>query len=894
MASRSIKEFPILISDNIEPETAVMLKKLMEEQYAEYINLLISNQVVNLADYRANDEDGNIAIQALDTISGSNFKKSRVPDEMARTNSLNTDTVFQNFTLYNLLRENEFAISSKDTLTDALLEGAVIVPSEAANDLVEFIQNNCNEIVALNEVKSIDPPESGNKKSLDLATRYGMDIEHDNNGMYKDQDYADRVLNRDKTIDAKRGFLGMDIDDDGNEKEIYMKLTTGDVVLDKKRLDQAINRSVGEILTMPENAKIRDRFEKATFLLQSRRIAGIEYYNYLTLRLGIPVSDAARKTLIKEYKIGDIRKFGQGGDSANDNSRLYRINSVEVQNIANNRNGVNKIVKDITTRKASEIVRDRAIAAGASASGAGAGLLIGLIFASPLLAPTIIGAAIGGSSYLLYKLYKNKKYVSDNSNRIQGWERVENLIIEMEKQQADILGSDDYKTIERDIKKQYDVEIGKANKFLSTTNRSIDFEDLRRVKINDDDKTFDAAFDEIFRKDEQADLKDLSGKINALKSNKKDYINQIEKINKPEDKKPDLNKLDGDEQIQELKYRLDELRQKAKYVSALKDVKSLIDINLKPLNSGSLRENEEVALPKATYNFCKFDFDQKLFEEAAHKVAKECCNDKQLMAEVLSEKVLATTSIPVQTKYVEKKADKNILVTPSFMARDVYAYGTTEIDRRDIKDRKYNQPLIMTIKFKERFDDGKYSDNELTAVIGILGRIIRIPTAEMEYILKQNAEGNTVEGIFGGIFNSKNSIDDLLSTSKVATELKNLPQSADIWKNLEKVSALAVANKMSGRRNGNVANAHIVFAQREVDAIRNETGVDYLKDPKKSLALMKRYSAFTLMVANDASQRVYIMDDQDNINWNVVPYAAFAGKDSGEQLNAALTKMMRL
>jgi len=186
MASRSIKEFPILISDNIEPETAVMLKKLMEEQYAEYINLLISNQVVNLADYRANDEDGNIAIQALDTISGSNFKKSRVPDEMARTNSLNTDTVFQNFTLYNLLRENEFAISSKDTLTDALLEGAVIVPSEAANDLVEFIQNNCNEIVALNEVKSIDPPESGNKKSLDLATRYGMDIEHDNNGMYKD------------------------------------------------------------------------------------------------------------------------------------------------------------------------------------------------------------------------------------------------------------------------------------------------------------------------------------------------------------------------------------------------------------------------------------------------------------------------------------------------------------------------------------------------------------------------------------------------------------------------------------------------------------------------------------------------------------------------------------
>ena len=50
MASRAIKEFPILISDSVEPETALMVKKLVEEQYAEYINLLISNQVVNLAD----------------------------------------------------------------------------------------------------------------------------------------------------------------------------------------------------------------------------------------------------------------------------------------------------------------------------------------------------------------------------------------------------------------------------------------------------------------------------------------------------------------------------------------------------------------------------------------------------------------------------------------------------------------------------------------------------------------------------------------------------------------------------------------------------------------------------------------------------------------------------
>ena len=54
---------------------------------------------------------------------------------------------------------------------------------------------------------------------------------------------------------------------------------------------------------------------------------------------------------------------------------------------------------------------------------------------------------------------------------------------------------------------------------------------------------------------------------------------------------------------------------------------------------------------------------------------------------------------------------------------------------------------------------------------------------------------------------------------------------------------------------------------------------------------MKKYSAFTLMVANDPGQRVCILDDQDNISWNVVPYNALMGKDTGDQLTAALSKL---
>ena len=57
---------------------------------------------------------------------------------------------------------------------------------------------------------------------------------------------------------------------------------------------------------------------------------------------------------------------------------------------------------------------------------------------------------------------------------------------------------------------------------------------------------------------------------------------------------------------------------------------------------------------------------------------------------------------------------------------------------------------------------------------------------------------------------------------------------------------------------------------------------------------MKRYSAFTLMVANDAGQRMAILDDQDSLSWEIVPYSALSGKDGGDQLSAALAKMARL
>ena len=812
LASRALKVFPIIVSDNVEPETVITLKKLMEEQYAEYINLLISNEVVDLGQLTAGQEDGNIAIQALDKISGTDFSKSRVADAAARGTKVDSDLVFANVPLYSLMREQGEALVSGNPIMDRLLEDAIVVDSEYSKDLIRFMNENANEIVSLkeymgptsqiaadtsngsasgyhyDELRANDEAEPFKRRATTTTnlSSYLMDIEGE-----------DDIVKREMDRNARRGLVGYD----KNGREILNKISSADIVIDQIRMDEAINRSIGDMLSDPKNFHIRDRFEKATFLLQTRRISGLEYYNYLTLRLGIPVSDRARLELVKNFKISQVINYSKGVKTGSGHDSPFSLTKAEMKAMAKNQPLVDKTLPLILHSKMSTYLH----AAGFTA-GAGTGLALALLAGTPFGWAILGSSVVGAGVYALVKLIRKAK--ARKSSHLQGWERVEALINALEESQREVNAGVPYSS-ELDTK-------------AMSKHVELNGEEAEKVDVS---KAF-------------SDFKGSLGKLLSLKP-----------LALTESADP--------------------------MISSYSEMYKLLENNSEAL----LEEVNEI-----------------IAEDTKEEVIERL--DESIFTKIFGKKTLAKTAMPMDIKYVATKDDKDILATPSFMARTSYAYGSTEIERKENKDRKYNQPLIMTVKFKERFDDGKYTDNELTAVIGILGKVIRVSSDEMEYILKSNAEG---EDVINGFFKDStgslsNMVSDMITKtgSKVSKDVKNLPQSAEIWKNLEKVATLAAANSLAGRKSGNLANAHIVFSQKEIDNIRNEIGVDYLRDMKVARALMKKYSAFTLMIANDAGQRVHILDDKDGISWDVVPYSALVGKDGGEQLNAALTKLGRM
>lgn len=855
LASRSLKTFPIIVSDHVEPETVVMLKKLMEEQYAEYINLLVSNQIIDLSAYKAGQPTGNIALQALDQISDNNFGKAALADRISARDGFDAGDMFKNVPLYNLLRESEYKIEGDDILS-TLLENAIFVPTDRADEVVRYITENYDAITdlsaTLNETPVPDtrirnPVYSMNKGKVrlgDYFTKYFSDDDadranrSDNSPLDKREKFNRSRLNvalsNDQASDVERGFAGVDANDGS---EIYRKLTTADIVVDEKRFDEAINRSVGELLCDPNNYMIRDRFEKATFLLQSRRISGKEYYQYLVIRLGIPVSDKARRQLVTKYRASEIRDYTNvHSHSRNDD---FRISDKDRENIEQNRRIGDKIVRTIWSERYGDAIKSGAMIAGGVGLGAiGAASAWGTLGALSL--PAAIGSgplgwailaacsATGGIAALVYNLAKKRKTRKEYI-RTEGWERVEALIEMMDKNQAIINkgGDEPVKHI------PVGTSIYKNN------------DDINKVKedIQYSYEDYLAGLRSSLGVKEKDVPKALGMPKNTNQSSKLSYVmpaNLMESV---------LNSKAED-------YELDD----------------------EALNEAVLANINE--------------FEKELNEAFE--------NDEDFRAEVLEEKVLGK-GVKAKPVYISKKPNSDVLITPVDYARTNYAYGSVEIERKDNKDRRYNQPLIMTINFKERLQSDKYSDRELTAVIGILGKVIRVPSSEMQSILRSVADGNTLANV-GNIISDiksgdlKNMIGNMIAATgkKLGKDTEELPQSGDTWHNLEKVATLAAANSMSGRKNTNLSNAHIIFSQKEVDAVTTETGVNFIKDGRKAAELMKKYSAFTLMVANDASQRAYIFDDLDNISWNVVPYSALTGKDTGDQLNALVNKMSRL
>lgn len=843
MASRAIKSFPIIVSDDISSETLVMMKNMMEEEYASYIDLLVSNQIINITDYKPGSEDGNIAIQALNKLDGTEFGMNRIAKQ-AQTGKLSLDDVFKNQPWWQLIRSNtNETYKTGNPLCDILLENAIIVPSEYENDVVQSLLEKVTLSGDALEKGLVDiikqhfgdnfVPKEGQIIVVPIDGKdYGVKYE---NGKWQIVDPNPEKASRTSKNpfgnlfdDARKKRLLGNYDKFGKYYEVtngtlqkkYDKLISPNILVGTdNELDEALDENIAELMLPDKDDSpkkkemkeiLKDRFTKANYLLLSRRISGTEYISYLVDRLGIPVSDKLRRDILIKFKVADVvfkgtPNFAVKRSAGKDKVYIYDTDFAKTmrENIETNESYLlKKIIPPVTGIKVKDVAKIAGLSIGAGAIGSAIGtgiaattIGLGATMALPIILIPALAGAIGTGVYAWWKKRKAESKGSTISGRIEGWERVETLIDEMDSS-----------------KKEF----------------------YERYYENNE------TFDSLVKKDEEM--------YNRFSNNLTNVLKDVAKNN-----------------------MFDENFDITSYVHPCSDN------HMENLMEDMISLEDEL---QNNYSAVK----ENLINEA-----KRYTISTSNPSSIVIKNVMTGTNMKV------KPSDLPTIV-PEFGTKDVQAYGSVEYDKRDMKDRKFNDPLILTIRFKERYSDDKFSDNELTAVIGIKGVVTRVPSAEMEEVLRSNVEGKTLANFFKGDEknNAKNLIGNVISSFMGTKYAEKLPTSGKIWSNLEKVGQLAIANKLAGNNNGNISNAHLIFSQKEIDRIKNETGVNYLKDPKISAQLMKKYSAFMLAVCDDALQKVYTFSDPDAISWDDAPYSAYIGKSNSDQLISAFTQAQRM
>ena len=802
-ANKAIKTFNIIVSDDLSPETIVMLKSYLEEKYADTIQLLVSNSIIDLTQFEQDSKDANIALQAVEKLSNVDFNTKQRLARSAMKGELTADEIFKNNSLYQLLRTYKESADYKtgDPILDTLLETSVILPSDKVDDFIGLYEYN----------QPMDLPET------------------------------------DKNIYGKLSDIGISGDSDDNNAGLHASVAKPTALLYRTFADNtnanatvkdknaaAASKTIADLLGRPENKYIRDRYEKALYLLSTGRISGDEFISYSMDRVGIPLEHGIRMTLIKKFPVAAIRLYGSDGKALmgdvkyssgkfeynqHGGKKEYLTAYDEISNRLLLTAGDTKVNGEVINLydKIGHVKLKEAFAlmggsiAGVAAGGAGIATAVAL-GASTILAPYIVIPALAASgisgaviAHLINKK-KQKKPVA-NTRRIEGRERVEMLIDQLEENIIEV--SNKARSVAR------------AKTAFTNANMDVSEEDIKK-RLATENSNYDR-----FKKN----LKYVYQEMDTS------FV-------------PDIDELEA-------------LYESVKDTKVLKPYK---------LSEKAIMQNYEDLKEAISY--------------------PDSIEELQYINEA---KTIVYSNKPnVVIKKI--KLPKNGEFMPTFSGlSDVKAYGSVEYDRKMIRDRRYNEPLFMTIRFKERYSDGKFGDNELTAVLGILGVVNIVPSSEMETILKANAGLGDEEIAFDSSnSDSKSQIDKIFSQFRNTELGKKLPVSGKLFSNLSKLTSLAVANKLSGKDTSPLANTNIIFSQKEIDNVKVNYDIDYIKDMKLVSKLMKKYFVSDLVICNDVNERAYMCDNFEKVSFDLVPYSALRSKSTADQNLSTLSSLSRM
>lgn len=230
-----------------------------------------------------------------------------------------------------------------------------------------------------------------------------------------------------------------------------------------------------------------------------------------------------------------------------------------------------------------------------------------------------------------------------------------------------------------------------------------------------------------------------------------------------------------------------------------------------------------------------------------------------------------------------KKSMKN-KGSSSSSGREAQYAGNTRIQDQhfDQELKKSNEavPSLLIIHFRSGEDEKSAGD----AVIGVKAKLVYVSQADMtDRIIMKNGDNNVIFSLLRATTGELSMIKDFMfavDRAKLDT-FSNRNSSTPLWKMLERRAIVNKKNRFFDSANGSGTAIATLLISSDTENLL-EKDYNFRCGPYNMLNVMSEYSCLGFIIADDVTEKVKMLFDDNSTNFEVLSYTSLEREDKSQ------------
>lgn len=208
-------------------------------------------------------------------------------------------------------------------------------------------------------------------------------------------------------------------------------------------------------------------------------------------------------------------------------------------------------------------------------------------------------------------------------------------------------------------------------------------------------------------------------------------------------------------------------------------------------------------------------------------------------------------------------------------------YIDTKLDQPEIKKANEMVPSIMVVRFRS----GDNNETTGEAVIGVKVKLIYVDQADMieRIILKSGDQNRLFEFLKATTGEISMFKDFMFALDRAKLDIfSRSAKSSPIWKLLERRANVSRSNSFFNNNNGaGTAIATLLVSQDTMDILKKEHSFNS-RNTNKLINIMTDYSAMGFIIANDVTEKVQMLFDDNDLSFETLSYSSLEREDKNQ------------